>query len=272
MGDSYIAPHAPIIRMTLCMAIRSYQRNKPSFSHKYGMKFRDLKEYNKGAAGEPFNSQTLDKLRARAEFITHFFRDQIQIKIFQVTHLPDVYFLLERREQIIGYFWCRQIEDNILQVKFSYIFPKFHNQGLGTEAYVHLIHLVGKRLIHDTQLSHQAEQIWKNKLPQLGLVRGIWDRRLNVTYGNNQVGNLTADNEIILDPSQDHSDPFIDYDGDTQRFFWITENKHGSKLHTVLESHKLYHLMGADQLWNEDPVVYHRANRSIQVLIDPTGL
>ena len=235
------------------------------------MRIQDIVEYNKGSAGKPFSSQTLLKMRAQAEFETHFFRDQTEIKIFRVWNPPDVYLLLEQREEIIGYFWCRQQNDSILQIKFSYLVPEFRNRGIGTEAYIHLAHTAGYRLIHDTQLSDEAEKIWRNRLPSVGLIRGIWDRHLDTVYDVAQVGSLTQDGVVILDPSEDQTDPFVDYDGEQQRFFWITENKHRRPIVQALEAQRLYQQLGAQVLFEHDPIMYHRANRSLKVMATHEG-
>lgn len=226
---------------------------------------QDLTEYNRGEAGESLSLGFLQQLKAHARFLTHFFRDQSPVRIYHTDQDQDKYFIIEWQDQIIGYIWCRRVTDRIYQVKMSRINPPFQNKGLGTESYVHVIRNMGVAFIHDTQLSDQAEHIWRVKLPSANLIRGIYDLKLDKTYDVSQIGEHTTDGVMIVDPSLDTTDPVWDPDGDAQRFFWITQSKWGQPAIHTLESHLKYYEQG-HQLWEHDKFSYYRANQSLKVM------
>jgi hypothetical protein len=229
------------------------------------MRACDLTEYNKGEAGQGLSDQLVKQLAQQAQFLTHFFREQLPVRIFHTHMDQDKYFILEWKDQIVGYFWCRRVTDQIYQIKLSHIYPQFQNQGLGTESYVHIVRNTGVAFIHDSQLSDQAEHIWRAKLPAANLIRGIYDRKLDQTYDVNRIGQPTSDGVMIVDPSEDVSDPIQDPDGSSQRFFWITKNSWGRPATHLLEAHAMYHDLG-HQLWNQDKLMWHRANQSLKVI------
>lgn len=207
----------------------------------------------------------IEQLRTTAKFLTHFFREQAPVRIFHTDMDQDKYFLMEWKDQIVGYIWCRRVTDRIYQVKLSHIHDEFRNKGLGTESYVHIMRNAGVAFIHDTQLSAQAEHIWRVKLPAANLIQGVYDIKLGQTYDPDRIGTHTRDGAIILDPSDDTTDPVLDPDGDQQRFFWITQSKHGAPAVLILESQQQYYEL-ADQLWHKDKLSYHRANQSLRVI------
>lgn len=234
------------------------------------MRIQNLTEYNKGEAGQGLSQSFLHSLREQAEFLTHFFRDQKPVNIYQTHMDSDKYFLIEYLDRTIGYLWCKHVNRNIYQVKLSYIVPEFRGQGLGTESYIQIMRNAGVRFIHDTQLSDEAEQIWRNKLPSANLIKGIYDRQLDQVYQLSQVGDQTVDGTTIISPHEHTSDPVMDPDGDQQRFFWITESKWGVAAHKLLEAHKLYHELG-HALFESDSHMWHRANQSLRVIVSHEG-
>jgi len=232
---------------------------------------RDLTEYNKGDVGSPLPMHKLQHILGQSEFVTHFFRDQQPVKLFQWVSSDHTYFLITYLDQIIGYFWCVPVTGRSLQIKSAHVFSPHQNKGIGTEARIRLVRTLHIQFIHDTQLSDQEEQVWRVKLPAAGVIRGIYDRALDKTYGVHEVGDLTSDNVQILDPSMDQSDPFADYDHESQRFFWIMESdSHMCTMH-MMESHHRYHELGADQLHDVDPHEYHRAHRSVRAIYPLVG-
>jgi hypothetical protein len=236
------------------------------------MRIQDLTEYNKGDVGEPLPLHRLQHIQSESQFVTHFFRDQQPVKLFQFMTPDHTYFTITYQDRIIGYFWCVPITSDILQIKSAHVFPPHQNMGIGTEARIRLVRTLHIRFIHDTQLSDQEEYVWRVKLPAAGVIRGIYDRELDTTYGVDQVGELTTDHVEILDPSQDQSDPFTDYDHASQRFFWIMESEHDAPTVRMMESHARYHDVGAHELWMQDPHVYHAAHRSTRVISPYVGI
>ena len=219
------------------------------------MKYRDLVEYNKGELGRP---------------LSFFFRNHKPVNIFHQIDGDSHYFILEYIGNLIGYFWAVEITNKILQIKNSVIYDNWQNKGIGTEAHISLVMHSGYKFIHDTQLTDTAEHIWKNKLPSVGLVKNIYDKELDKTYSLSQIGQITTDGKIILDPSQDTSDPMIDYAASSQRFFWITESVHKSPNALLLESHLNYYNLG-EAYFSIDQRMYHIANRSPKIIKENIG-
>ena len=234
------------------------------------MRIADLTEYNKGEAGQGLSNGFIEQLRTTAKFLTHFFRSQSPVRIFHTDIDQDKYFLIEWKDQLVGYFWCRRVRDAIYQVKLSHINAAYQGQGLGTDSYIHIMRNAGVSFIHDAQLSDQAEHIWRVKLPAANLIRGIYDLKLDLTYNVSQIGEHTRDGVMIVDPAQDVSDPIWDPNGDSQRFFWITQSKWGTPAHHILESHAKHYELG-HQLWQQDKLAYHRANQSLKVIQAHSG-
>jgi hypothetical protein len=230
------------------------------------MRIADLTEYNKGDVGEPLPLHRLQQIQSESQFVTHFFRDQQPVKLFQLVTPDHTYFTFTYEDHVIGYFWCVPVTKDILQIKSAHVFPPHQNKGMGTEARIRLVRTLNKRFIHDTQLSDQEEHVWRVKLPAAGVIRGIYDRESDTTYGVDEVGNLTSDGVTILDPSTDQSDPFTDYDHGSQRFFWIMESEHDAPTVRMMESHARYHDVGAHELWMQDPQAHHAAHRSTRVI------
>lgn len=139
-------------------------------------------EYSKGEIGTPLSLETLEKMKSNSRFLTHFFRDNQPVNIFYYKKDSSRFFIIEYINKIIGYFWTEKITNKIFQIKNAFIFDPYKNKGIGSECYITLINNAGVKFIHDTQLSDVAEYIWKNKLPSLGLIKGIYDRKINTIY------------------------------------------------------------------------------------------
>lgn len=229
------------------------------------MRIQELTEYNKGKMGRTLSAEFLNDLRQTASYLTHFFRHQKPINIFQKQMDQDHFFLLEYVGELIGYFWCQHLTDRILQIKSSFIEPEYQNKGIGSEAYITLARHAGFGFVHDTQLSDQAEHIWTHSLRSAGMIRGIYDKVLDQTYSWDQVGHMTSDGAKILDPSADTSDSFSDPEDSSQRFFWLTESQHRAPSLRLLEIHRAYYLLG-ESLLKQDSNLYHAANRSPYVV------
>lgn len=238
------------------------------------MKIKELLEYNIGNAETPASSELVEKMRRRGEFLTKFNgTDGYPVKIFKSVDHNNLWFIAEYKDEIIGYIKTDELPTNpqILQVKDAQIYFAYQNQGIGTRMYSALALSAGYRFIHDTQLSPQAEKIWKEKLPGLHLIKGIYDRKRDQVYPQDKTGYSTEDGKIILNPEHDTSDPIEDYDGSGQRFFWIFEGKHpGQAIAAMLEDYARYETHG-DDLYFMDSKAYDRARKSPQYLKENIG-
>jgi len=156
-------------------------------------------------------------------------------------------------------------------VKDEQIFHKFRNKGIGTEMYITLAKIGGFRFINDIQLSDSSENMWKNKLLTNHIIKGIYDRNLDKVYPIASVGQYTDDKQIILSPENDTSDPFIDYDGSTQRFFWIIESNNCSVANVeLLEAHNAFYKHGHNLLYINQ-LQYNRARMTPKLLSENIG-
>jgi len=103
------------------------------------------------------------------------------------------------------------------------------------------------------------------------VVKGIYDKKLNDVYPLSSVGSSADDGEIIKDPQQDTSDPFADYDGSTQRFFWIIEGIMPGQVNLpLLEAYQAYYLYGHDLMYINS-VQYNRARITPRILNEWVG-
>jgi hypothetical protein len=194
----------------------------------------ELNEYNKGALGQPLQDSALTKYITQPPIgILPSIPGKTNTTIFVYYYEKDniCFYVISNQEktEIYGYLQCEHVFEDVWQVKNAYV--KCPGQGTGTELY-HFVSRIGnksagvpiKKLINDTQLSPAAEAIWKNNLENRGLARKIYDKKLNICYNLEQVGQATLDNATILDPEMDTQDPSEDPTLGDIRFFWLIES------------------------------------------------
>lgn len=197
------------------------------------MKYTKLTEYNKSPRSDRIDISIIKSRLDKAVGPIGLVGVDKAFYIFYFAEDGQCFYILSdrNREDVYGYVILNHISDDIWQVKDAIVFDT--NKGIGTTLYHFIVrkgnnlqNVQTKRLIHDTQLSPQAERLWKDKLVSTGLIRKIYDKKLNKMYDETMIGKPAADGIGIKNPEDDIVDTFLDYDHSGMRFFWLVESQH----------------------------------------------
>ncbi|NJO64140.1 MAG: hypothetical protein HC836_39990 [Richelia sp. RM2_1_2] len=168
------------------------------------MRIDELIEHNKGDQGQSVIPKTFfNKLNLT---VFHYFhRDNKKIEIYKATVGNQSYYTANRDNEIIAYVFIQQYDENVWQVKGSYIYnEQDRSKGIGTELYIQIVMFDNKKLISDDQLSDSAEKLWTKSLPKSGKDLKIYDVKNKKIYLFGNIGKQTTDGAYVLDPKNDN--------------------------------------------------------------------
>lgn len=192
------------------------------------MRIDELVEHNRGDQGQSVLPETFfDKLDLT--LFHYFHRDGKKIEIYKADYGNQSYYVAKWNDEIIAYVFIQQYDENVWQVKGSYIYDNQNRgKGIGTELYIQIVLFDKKKLISDDQLSDSAEKLWVNSLPKSGRDVKIYDVEDKKIYTFNDIGNQTSDGTVVLDPKNDNerdrkiSVGHLDYN--EPRFYYLLES------------------------------------------------
>lgn len=207
------------------------------------MKYAEISEYNKSPRSDRVDLSIIKNRLDKSVGPIGVIGVDKMLYIFYFEDVSQCFYILSDRnkDNIHGYIILINISEDIWQVKDAIVFDA--NKGIGTTLYHFIVrkgntvqNVQTKRLIHDTQLSQQAEKLWKDKLVSIGLLRKIYDKKLDTVYDENMIGKTAIDGAVIINPEEDIIDTFQDYDHSSMRFFWLVESQYAQPVTSNLRN------------------------------------
>ncbi|NJO64679.1 MAG: hypothetical protein HC836_43035 [Richelia sp. RM2_1_2] len=153
------------------------------------MKYIEIFEYNKSPRSDRIDVSIVKNRLDKAIGPVGVIGVSSMLYVFYFEDVGQCFYILSDRskDSIHGYIMLINISNDIWQVKDAVVFDS--NKGIGTTLYHFIVrkgntaqNVSTKRLMHDTQLSQQAEKLWKDKLVSSGLLRKIYDKKLDTVY------------------------------------------------------------------------------------------
>lgn len=217
------------------------------------MKLQDLHEYRRAPLGSQFSRETLSNFledEPNIELLrTHISlpgeKDLVIAKYaFDSDHLAFILFNRSDKRDIAGYIFVKKVAP-YWQVLETSLFGAYRGRGLGTDLYARVVQH-RYPLMSGFSLSHEAEKMWKERLPKVVQV-GVLDRQTGKTQ------------EFSDAPSMDVGSD------DEQRYFYVAEHVglHGAVLENYSINDGLGNLKYENWLLHRSVLPFHgyRATR-----------